>query len=77
MQTAFAESDDVHADLEFRKVAVVYKLATEKQAESLICTSGQDQRSGEQVTTIDEPDDGDSTTMDETAVPPDTDISPT
>lgn len=76
MQAYFAESDEAHADLEFRKVAVVYKLATEKQAESLICTSSQDDANGDQVTSVQEPDSS-ATSMDDVAVPPVTDVSPT
>lgn len=75
MQAYFASGDEVHADLEFRRVAVVYKLATEKQAESMVCTAGSDDPSGEQVTSLEEPDS--AMGMDEVVVPPIIDISAT
>ena len=75
MQAYFANGDEVHADLEFRRVAVVYKLATEKQAESIVCTAGTDESSGEQVTSMEEPES--AMGMDEVVVPPNVDVSPT
>lgn len=54
MQTALAESNDVHADLSYKRVAVIYKLAGEKQSESMACAAGSSKRSGDALVSMDE-----------------------
>lgn len=54
MQSAMAERNDVHADLAYKRVAVVYKLAGDKQAESTACAAGNSRKSGDALVSMDE-----------------------
>jgi hypothetical protein len=75
MQTAMAESNDVHADLDYKRVAVVYKLAGEKQAESMACAAGTSKKSGDALVSMDEGAQSSTGVIDEIVVDPNLDPS--
>ena len=75
MQTALAESNDVHADLAYKRVAVVYKLAGEKQAESMACAAGTSKKSGDALVSMDEGAQSSTGVIDEIVVEPNLDPS--
>ncbi len=71
MQADMVAGDDAHVDLLFKQIAVVYKLAVAKQAESMVCTSNPDgaTANGDQVTSLDGPPDS-NTAVTDVVVPP-------
>jgi hypothetical protein len=70
-----AESDDVHADLAYKRVAVVYKLAGEKQSESMACAAGTSKKSGDALVSMDEGAQSSTGVIDEIVVEPNLDPS--